>query len=106
MDERASRRDPEWAELTPPAGIPVRVGESVWNQLSLLGPSAVIIDPRLIVDGPNGTIDCSVMITEFWSGDLIALESWPAKRFPDDLQDCLEWLASRVQALVLDISPF
>lgn len=84
----------------------MRVGESAWNQLSLLGPGAVIVDPRLIIDGPNGTIDCSVMISEFWSGDLLALESWPARRFPDDLQECLEWLCSRVKELALDISPF
>jgi hypothetical protein len=75
-------------------------------QERLWGPATIQIDPRLIVDGPAGTVTASIMVSEFWTGNVIALECGAPARFPDDLAASLAWLVERCTHFAGTVSPF
>jgi hypothetical protein len=78
----------------------------VWRQESLLPPSALVIDARFSIDGPLGQVCASVKVTEFWTGDLVALEVMPASSYPGEWSTVVSWVQQRSQFYASTVAPF
>lgn len=106
MDQESSEASP----LIPAMGRSLldldRPPATPWFQQHLLPPSRIVITPQFVFDGPDGMVSSSVTVTDYDTGDLIALETWPALRLPAGLPVALAWIEERVQHYSLFTSPF
>jgi len=91
LDERPVR--PE----SPPA---------VSGQNSLFGVAHVVLTPKIIIEGPTGSLNVSLTVEEFSTGQWLACEVRPGLRFPQDLDLALDWIVALSRSWCAQISPF
>jgi len=100
-EARPNRGTPDASATVPAESLAAR-----WTQASLLPHAVIVVEPKLVVDGPSGDLTVSVRVREFWSNDQIALEVRPGLRFPQDLELALDWITALIRSWSAAVSPF
>jgi len=77
-----------------------------WSQEALFGVAQVVLTPKLIIDGPAGSIVASLTLQDFPAGEWLACEVRPGLRFPQDLDLALDWITALARAWCDKIAPF
>ena len=106
MQKSASEASPKHLCRDGSPTVPGEPSSSGWNQLALLGHSAIVVRPQLVIDGPSGSVVASVTVEAFWTEETIAIEVRPAFKFPQDLHLALLWLEERMISYSNAVSPF
>lgn len=106
MDQECSEAAPNSPRSRRAGHGRTRPVETVWSQPQLWDSTEVVLETRMVVDGPGGTFVASVAALDFWSGDAIALEVRTGMRFPSEVHLALLWFEERMLAYSASVAPF
>lgn len=106
MDDRTSEASTNQVGRIQTAAMDYKPRESTWEQLSAFDSPTIAIETKLSIDGPSGTFLASYEVTDWSTGELLALELRTDFLFPQDLPIALLWFEERIQHFACRVSPF
>ncbi len=106
MGDRTSEASPNNPSEPSTNTVPLVPVPGSWAQQDLFGVARFVITPKLIIDGPSGTITVSVTIQDFDTLAWLGCEVRPCLRFPHDLDLALDWIVALSRSWSKNVSPF